>query len=103
PHPPTTDIYTLSLPDALPISGRCPLPCSCVLPRALRRLHAPSRRDFDERRPQQPVVERVALLHLLEDHVRLEPRDIEHLDRLVQDRKSTRLNSSHVSISYAVF
>src|SRR5699024_11635392 len=27
----------------------------------------------------------------------------EHTDRLREDRKSTRLNSSHVSISYAVF
>src|SRR5256885_7105328 len=26
-----------------------------------------------------------------------------HLDALVQDRKSTRLNSSHLVISYAVF
>src|SRR5207249_11980434 len=29
--------------------------------------------------------------------------DVGVLDRTVQDRKSTRLNSSHVSISYAVF
>src|SRR5699024_11497915 len=27
----------------------------------------------------------------------------EHVERLLKDRKSTRLNSSHVSISYAVF
>src|SRR3712207_7696672 len=27
----------------------------------------------------------------------------EQLDRLVEDRKSTRLNSSHANISYAVF
>src|SRR5699024_12232196 len=31
------------------------------------------------------------------------PSVIEHLKNIVQDRKSTRLNSSHVSISYAVF
>src|SRR5699024_12026572 len=30
-------------------------------------------------------------------------RDIDTLEDLVSDRKSTRLNSSHVSISYAVF
>src|SRR5207249_9223854 len=28
---------------------------------------------------------------------------VQHLDETAQDRKSTRLNSSHVSISYAVF
>src|SRR6266704_4719386 len=56
----TTEIYTLSLHDALPISPRWPgdmlsrSDCICAIPR---------------------------------------PRD----------RKSTRLNSSHVSISYAVF
>src|SRR5436305_12012951 len=59
----TTEIYTLSLHDALPISLRCRTPrahgrrTTTVAPR-------PSRR---------------------------------------QDRKSTRLNSSHVRISYAVF
>src|SRR5438067_9864369 len=36
-------------------------------------------------------------LFLLQLHVQSEPAD------LVRDRKSTRLNSSHVSISYAVF
>src|SRR6266513_3596830 len=55
----TTEIYTLSLHDALPISSwrrRVPSSCACCRHRRRRR-----------------------------------------------DRKSTRLNSSHVSISYAVF
>src|SRR5215203_4922613 len=59
----TTEIYTLSLHDALPI--RCPFPgrgCSSRSPRSRRR-----------------------------------PR------RRARDRKSTRLNSSHANISYAVF
>src|SRR6267142_3540801 len=53
----TTEIYTLSLHDALPICGGCKSwnPCGCPL------MIAPA------------------------------------------DRKSTRLNSSHMSISYAVF
>src|SRR6266542_4871823 len=55
----TTEIYTLSLHDALPISPR---PCRCPWP---------------DRGPPEPA-----------------PR---------RDRKSTRLNSSHGSISYAVF
>src|SRR5690606_7401229 len=32
-----------------------------------------------------------------------DPRAVEHLKAIVRDRKSTRLNSSHVKISYAVF
>src|SRR2546430_11362616 len=58
----TTEIYTLSLHDALPISTRAS--CSRV---SLR--------------------ERCSL----------------HAGRIIRDRKSTRLNSSHSQISYAVF
>src|SRR6266704_3588159 len=57
----TTEIYTLSLPDALPIFEQELLPDSL----RGRRYYRPTDRG--------------------------------------QDRKSTRLNSSHVSISYAVF
>src|SRR5206468_8772875 len=67
--PPTTEIYTLSLHDALPISykrrRRPPAPGSSSAPRRWRR-----------RRPRGAELE---------------------------DRKSTRLNSSHDQISYAVF
>src|SRR3712207_8165664 len=38
--------------------------------------------------------------HLL---LRLALGDAVHLERLAEDRKSTRLNSSHANISYAVF
>src|SRR6266702_7645061 len=60
----TTEIYTLSLHDALPISA-CPRGWRRCMPRP------PSRPGRPGRRPR--------------------------------DRKSTRLNSSHVAISYAVF
>src|SRR2546430_14847513 len=60
----TTEIYTLSLHDALPISQENDLCCLAGLP-----------------------VE-VALAHVTVG---------------IQDRKSTRLNSSHSQISYAVF
>src|SRR5471030_3415432 len=56
----TTEIYTLSLHDALPICEIAP------------RRHKPHRR-------------------------------IVKIDRAGRDRKSTRLNSSHLGISYAVF
>src|SRR5207249_11578217 len=82
--PPTTAIYTLSLHDALPISTkrhgprRAPGRSSGGADHALPGLGEP--RDAQG---GAPPAER-----LWDDHL---------------DRKSTRLNSSHVSISYAVF
>src|SRR3712207_7102398 len=76
----TTEIYTLSLHDALPISADRLRP---VPPR-----RAPVRPG--------PGAERD----------RLVPRAARRLpagDHLLPDRKSTRLNSSHANISYAVF
>src|SRR2546422_8001657 len=69
----TTEIYTLSLHDALPICAR--LVVDRVCGRADPRHHDP--RCGPERRAQQR--------------------------QLGPDRKSTRLNSSHGYISYAVF
>src|SRR3712207_8047820 len=66
----TTEIYTLSLHDALPIY-------------ALGRLRAPGRRLHAARAGVHP--------------------DGSAGERRVGDRKSTRLNSSHANISYAVF
>src|SRR3712207_7403200 len=73
----TTEIYTLSLHDALPICIRLRGP---VDRRATRRGRRPSRRA-------------------LRRHARAAGA---HRQR-EQDRKSTRLNSSHANISYAVF
>src|SRR5437773_6308774 len=71
--PPPTQIYTLSLHDALPISDadiRRARPCGGYLDARARRVaEAPGK---DLRAPGR-------------------------------DRKSTRLNSSHITISYAVF
>src|SRR3712207_7541960 len=76
----TTEIYTLSLHDALPISLRELETARAVNPR-------------DER----TLARVAACLHLA--------RKQDELAALVQevDRKSTRLNSSHANISYAVF
>src|SRR3712207_7544159 len=71
----TTEIYTLSLHDALPI---------------LERAAVGAPLELEE-------VAHLGLLHLL---VRL-ARDVRGGAR--GDRKSTRLNSSHANISYAVF
>src|SRR5437762_11296916 len=88
-HPPTTDTYTLSLHDALPIfpaRGRRVAPhCSRRGGDGLRRLPPP-------RRPA-PRRERSGGKDRPTGTDRPIPRD----------RKSTRLNSSHRCISYAVF
>src|SRR2546427_2764777 len=70
----TTEIYTLSLHDALPI---------CWSP--LRRRRA--ERSCHKFRSQSSLL----------------PRRVESPSLLRLDRKSTRLNSSHSQISYAVF
>src|SRR5260221_10320485 len=67
----TTEIYTLSLHDALPIS------------------QAPGVRPGRRRARQEPQAELAG--------ARRQRRPLQ------QDRKSTRLNSSHTVISYAVF
>src|SRR5689334_23979076 len=74
-----TEIYTLSLHDALPISAGAP---ACCARSASPRIRLRPSRDETTRR----AVGRVAPHHAG-----------------MRDRKSTRLNSSHSSISYAVF
>src|SRR5256885_11129080 len=82
----TTEIYTLSLHDALPIS------CAASDDRG-RRDRAPAR-QARARAGRKPVPAALA------GHPRRGPL----LRRPVPvDRKSTRLNSSHLVISYAVF
>src|SRR2546426_10070977 len=72
----TTEIYTLSLHDALPIS---------VLSRPPADRHSSRRPRRGRLRRHRPLAGRVPRI----------PR--------TPDRKSTRLNSSHLVISYAVF
>src|SRR3712207_7966507 len=86
----TTEIYTLSLHDALPI------------------LHLLAVRLRDQRAHHRLGFERIPDLHapcrLGEpgDEVVVERR-LDEDARAGVDRKSTRLNSSHANISYAVF
>src|SRR2546427_12795589 len=74
----TTEIYTLSLHDALPISG-------------FARRHREGGRGIERQRLRKPGGEAV--------------RERGRAPQLPAptDRKSTRLNSSHSQISYAVF
>src|SRR5260221_12820119 len=86
----TTEIYTLSLHDALPIS-RCP---ARVLGSASGAHHQLGR---DAARVDARWGRLHARAHRPAAHLR-----VAHQPRRV-DRKSTRLNSSHTVISYAVF
>src|SRR5947209_17759111 len=75
--PPTTEIYPLSLHDALPIS----FPSS-----------------------EAPKLQ-VAARRFVARHAQIKKACIQRVpgDESTGDRKSTRLNSSHANISYAVF
>src|SRR5690606_40910551 len=81
-----TEIYTLSLHDALPIYvGRAHVGVDVGAGDAVALGHVGKPRSH-----AQLVVSVVALL-------------VDRLGHVERDRKSTRLNSSHVKISYAVF
>src|SRR5437762_10555059 len=73
----TTNIYTLSLHDALPIFPA----------------------DLD-RRLAHAIVDRFSVRRLIVEAPEIEDANVSRVER---DRKSTRLNSSHRCISYAVF
>src|SRR3712207_6938157 len=80
----TTEIYTLSLHDALPIYGRAGVDC------VSRRPRWPPPRSGRRPRP-------------LGGCAPVSGRRAARRDNTETDRKSTRLNSSHANISYAVF
>src|SRR5262245_62729858 len=77
---PTTEIYTLSLHDALPILSCSPASRATV---SKARTTSPSRTG-------EPAGSRT-------------PGSVSGKESTLVDRKSTRLNSSHLGISYAVF
>src|SRR5437868_8211619 len=94
-HTYTTHIYTLSLHDALPIS----------IERDLRSQYGAEYRVIGSDSPEG-ALEVLKQLKVRNDNVALLLAD-QRMPRMdgveFLDRKSTRLNSSHVSISYAVF
>src|SRR5438034_8730709 len=85
-----TDIYTLSLHDALPISGdQCVVELGrCTGGRTFRRPHL-------QMRHSPGLKTRPTYVHFVQE--------LHEMDVRRPDRKSTRLNSSHTVISYAVF
>src|SRR3712207_7392993 len=88
----TTEIYTLSLHDALPIFELLEEPHVPLDEQPHVADAVPDHRDaLDAHAEREPGVP-----------LRVDAAVLEHL-RVHQDRKSTRLNSSHANISYAVF
>src|SRR5690554_7646492 len=81
----TTEIYTLSLHDALPISATPPN-------KEIHKTALDAEKSVDWQYFEK-TEEAVKLLH----------SEGFQIFAVEQDRKSTRLNSSHVRISYAVF
>src|SRR5258707_7307420 len=77
----TTEIYTLSLHDALPISLERDLLGGVVWVRR-EAMKGPEPLDWALKLPAARIA---------------------RVPRILRDRKSTRLNSSHANISYAVF
>src|SRR5207253_9384627 len=86
----TTDLYTLSLHDALPI-----FPSRGLEARDLSRM-------IDRDIAQRLQAEKVPPSPLAGDAEFLRRACLD-ITGVIPDRKSTRLNSSHVAISYAVF
>src|SRR5439155_26251168 len=95
-HPPTTDVYTLSLHDALPISGWH------LLPARGQREGAARGATVGRGGPVEPHEPREGRRRLAAAGKQGFDAVLPHR-RILVDRKSTRLNSSHVDISYAVF
>src|SRR3712207_8788410 len=89
----TTEIYTLSLHDALPIYGMA------VDQQAAAEFVAGLGDERGERRVVGLPKAADAVLRFPEGEL----APVHRLARRHQDRKSTRLNSSHANISYAVF
>src|SRR5690606_42140419 len=95
---PTTELYTLSLHDALPIYS------------ARVRLETPREAAIRQRQigpyMEQEIILPWAqiLLGLRAEYVYFDVENLQEPGTAPEgDRKSTRLNSSHVKISYAVF
>src|SRR3712207_9222643 len=79
----TTEIYTLSLHDALPISGRT--------------------RRYDREKPLNTILSDDKKKAIVKDNLKIREEYRAIKKAIPEDRKSTRLNSSHANISYAVF
>src|SRR5204863_8567909 len=92
---PTTEIYTHSLHDALPICEQTPIISSSDTTAIPTSADVHLFADPDSITSQMPL--------LFADCEGITDMDVIPSQSAKRDRKSTRLNSSHVEISYAVF
>src|SRR5690606_40510271 len=99
PSAPSSDSYPLSLHDALPISRESLIRLRELARRAGVPIEPPTLLDGDG----APRFRESPLLGDLERLWAVGRRPQAHGRSAERDRKSTRLNSSHVKISYAVF
>src|SRR5207247_10665970 len=99
----TATLYTLPLHDALPISDDKAAEAAMSIGEKAR---APMMRGR-ERDPERTELDRLPFIEFVHDietePVHQTPDPDRNDNRLIGDRKSTRLNSSHEWISYAVF
>src|SRR5699024_11582231 len=99
-HTPTTDMYILSLHDALPISMAhldvIVIDSQSFQTAALVQIAGRTGRKLQDTSGLVLFLHNGVTLSMVQAK-----RQIKQMNQL--DRKSTRLNSSHVSISYAVF
>src|SRR5690606_41743958 len=93
----TTEVYTLSLHDALPIFGIVPKVCRVRRPQTKGKVERAVRFVKENFLPGRTFVD------LGDLNAQARTWCDEKNRRVHGDRKSTRLNSSHVKISYAVF
>src|SRR5690606_42158970 len=98
-HPPTPDIYTLSLHDALPILGKVGhfRKAGIGIPKEMEQQDLALISDLIHEYKPLKIIFLGDLFHSDMNN------DWDWLVMWRSDRKSTRLNSSHVKISYAVF
>src|SRR5256885_7113927 len=97
----TTEIYTLSLHDALPISVYRSLLRAGVIDPLQRQRRREMWKRWERAAPMELWQLDVVHGFLLADGS--SAKALTGIDDHARDRKSTRLNSSHLVISYAVF
>src|SRR5690606_41692644 len=101
--PATTPIYTLSLHDALPISFRIGIEILAHGAVGIASREQAGNDDVGGLVVRDLVVENLNLIIRIDDHARPRRNARDWRAFMAEiDRKSTRLNSSHVKISYAV-
>src|SRR5690606_41337340 len=101
-HPSTTEIYTLSLHDALPISEFETIK-SLYKEKSQNIKLGDTLNELSKSTQKFDLILSCPPFGMRTQHINGEKSPFDFATTLLLDRKSTRLNSSHVKISYAVF